>query len=149
MKNIKNIQDVVNFQNFLESLKDGKHDTLIESIQTGFNVCFEAAFVEIGPAPANETPIKPGTPGYSWKSADQGTNFIDLIRSKLGKEPPGARLGLKTLGDETLGVTIDSRIGSGKNQLVVVVYYDPSNNESKEYAYNVKANTPKTWGWKK
>lgn len=30
------------FQNFLESIKNGKYDTLIESVKKGFNICFEA-----------------------------------------------------------------------------------------------------------
>jgi len=30
------------FENFLESLKDGKQDTLIESVKQGFKACFEA-----------------------------------------------------------------------------------------------------------
>ena len=41
MKNTKK------FKNFLESLKGNEQDTLIESIQKGFNVCFENELIPI------------------------------------------------------------------------------------------------------
>jgi hypothetical protein len=38
---VKIINKKQKFENFLESLKDGKQDILIESVKNGFNVCYE------------------------------------------------------------------------------------------------------------
>jgi hypothetical protein len=59
--------------------------------------------------------------------------FIALIRKKLGNEPPGARLAVKS-NPHDFGQYFD-----------VVCYFDDTDEEARHYAFLCESETPRTW----
>lgn len=91
-------------------------------------------YIEIGAVPANEDCQQVGTPEYnSAEARKESLRFLALIREKLGPEPEGARLALKSFPHDFGSYT------------EVVCYYDDSLPESVEYAFNCESNAPVNW----
>jgi len=53
-------------------------------------------WISVGPAPADEPCAQVGEDGYLQRAREECHRFIGLLRRKLGKEPPGARLLVKS-----------------------------------------------------
>ncbi|RLG67554.1 MAG: hypothetical protein DRO11_09995 [Methanobacteriota archaeon] len=90
-------------------------------------------YIEIGPAPADESCAQVGDPDYSEKALKECRRFIKLIRSKLGPEPEGAELRVKSFSHDF------------GRYYEVVCYYDSDNEEAMEYAFRCEREAPTTW----
>jgi len=90
-------------------------------------------YLEIGQAPCDEECAQVGDPNYQEKALQEAERYIELIRAKLGPEPDGARLRIKSFPHDY------------GNYYEVVVAYDDEYPESVEYAFNVEANLPTNW----
>ena len=89
--------------------------------------------LSIGPAPAEETPCQVGEPDYARNAKIECAQFIEAIRKRLGPEPEGARLSVKS-NQHDFGTYFD-----------VVCYYDPANREAIDYAFLCESDSPSTW----
>ena len=92
-------------------------------------------YISIGATPADEECAQVGTPDYAHaqKSREEGKRFIELIRKKLGEEPEGASLAIKSFPHD---------FGTYHE---VVCYYDDNNEQAVEYAYKCESDAPLTW----
>lgn len=90
-------------------------------------------YIEIGASPCNEDCIQVGDENYNVTARKECAAFIEAIRKKLGKEPSGAELRIKSFPHD---------FGS---YLEVVCYYDTNNAEAMKYAYNCEARAPLSW----
>lgn len=88
-------------------------------------------YLNIGPCPAEENCVQVGEHDYERRSRAECQRFIDLIRNKIGHEPPGAQLAIKSFPHD---------LGS---YLEVVCYYDDEN--SAAYAFTVESDAPSMW----
>ena len=90
-------------------------------------------FMDIGSSPCDESCVSVGEPDYYERARVECARFIDLIRKKLGDEPPGARLATKSFPHD---------FGS---YLEVVCHFDDSDEEASNYAYLCESEAPRTW----
>jgi len=90
-------------------------------------------YLPIGSSPCEENCAQVGSPNYREQAFDECMRFITLIREKLGQEPKGAELRIKSFPHD---------FGS---YYEVVCYYDENNEEAINYAYNCEANAPIKW----
>ena len=88
-------------------------------------------YISIGPTPCNEECAQVGDPDYIEKAREECQRFLKLIRERIGPEPEGARLAIKSFPHDF------------GNYLEVVCFY---NNEiSQKYALKCEAETPSNW----
>ena len=90
-------------------------------------------YISIGSTPLYERCTQVGTPDYWERAREECRRFLDLIRKKLGPEPPGARLKVKSFPHD---------FGS---YLEVVCLFEEDNEEAKSYAYKCEAEAPTKW----
>lgn len=91
--------------------------------------------VYIGPVPADEECQQVGTVDYDASAARaECIRFRDLIRAKLGVEPEGARLAIKS-NPHDYGSCYE-----------VVCYYDCDSETATDYAFRCENAAPTTWG---
>src|SRR3990167_9964707 len=90
-------------------------------------------YINIGSSPCNEDCIQVGDPEYYPKAIQECKRFLDLIREKLGPEPPGARLKVKSFPHD---------FGTYHE---VVCYFLKDNEEAFEYAMRCESDAPQTW----
>ena len=92
-------------------------------------------YVSIGSSPCDEECVqvtKEG--GYHDAMKAECRRFLELIRKKLGPEPPGARLAFMS-NPHDFGTYYD-----------VVCHYDDQNEEAARYAFRCESQSPRTWG---
>ncbi len=89
--------------------------------------------MSIGPAPCNERCVQVGEEHYIERAREESRRFIELIRKKLGPEPEGALLRVKSNPHE-FGTYLD-----------VVCGYEEGNEEAEAYAYLCESEAPQTW----
>jgi len=94
-------------------------------------------YLTIGSSPCDEDCVSVGDDNYMVKQKKECRDFIDLIRDKLGQEPRGASLCVKSFPHD---------LGS---YCEVVCKYDDANEEATEYAFKCEGDAPTTWGEKK
>lgn len=88
----------------------------------------------IGSSPADEQTAQVGSADYESRARAECTRFIDIIRDRLGLEPPGARLAVKMFPGHDFGSYYE-----------VVCHYDDAFPESVEYAFRCERECPQTW----
>ena len=88
-------------------------------------------YIDIGPVPSDEecTPVGEDRE----KEMRECRAYIEAIRKKLGNEPKGASLKIKSNPHE---------FGS---YLEVVCYYEEENETATEYAFKCEGEAPTTW----
>ena len=89
--------------------------------------------MDIGCNPCDEPCASVGEPDYYPRAKAESDRFIELIRKKLGDEPPGARLKVKE-NVHDFGIYLS----------VVVSFYD-SDEEARNFAYLCESEAPRTW----
>lgn len=90
--------------------------------------------IELGPVPYEEDCQQVGTPTYDATEArNECRRFIELIRTRLGHEPEGARLKI-TSNPHDFGTYFE-----------VVVEFDDFFEEAVNYAFHVESNIPARW----
>jgi hypothetical protein len=89
--------------------------------------------LEIGSSPCNEECAQVGSDGYYERAQDECKRFIALIREKIGKEPEGARLFIKSNAHD-FGTYYE-----------VAVKFDPEDQAATEYAYRCESDAPRFW----
>lgn len=89
--------------------------------------------MSIGPSPCDESCVQVGEANYMERAREECNRFIEVIRKKLGDEPPGARLATKAFPHD---------FGTYHE---VVCYFDDSYEEARHYAYQCESETPQTW----
>jgi hypothetical protein len=90
-------------------------------------------YMEIGPSPCDEPCVNVGEESYDPRARDECARFIELIRKKLGPEPDGARLAIKS-NPHVFGSYLD-----------VVCYFEDSDEEARAYAFLCESEAPRTW----
>lgn len=90
-------------------------------------------YVSIGPAPYVEDCAQVGTDGYRLRAKIECQMHILCIRQKLGLEPEGARLAIKSFPHD---------FGS---YLEVVCYYNDDFSQAVAYAFACESHSPATW----
>ncbi len=90
-------------------------------------------YISIGSTPCEEDCARVGSPDYHERSRDECRRFIELIRQKLGQEPDGARLAVKSFPHD---------FGTYHE---VVCHYDDAYPESQRYAFRCESEAPTTW----
>ena len=86
-----------------------------------------------GPTPVEEDCVQLSDPNYMELAKIECQRFIDLLRSKFGPEPKGARLFIKSQPYD-FGAYME-----------VVCQFDTDYPESIQYAYNIDENVPCNW----
>ena len=87
----------------------------------------------IGPTPCDEKCAQVGEENYHERAREESRRFIELIRKKLGPEPPGARL------------TITSNPHDFGTYLDVVCRFQEGDEEALAYALLCESEAPRTW----
>ena len=90
-------------------------------------------YIEIGSTPAGEDCAQVGSEGYERRARAECLRFIELIRKKLGPQPEGARLSVKSNPHD---------FGS---YLSVVCFYDDTKEQAVEYAFRCEREAPTRW----
>lgn len=91
-------------------------------------------YIALGPVPCDEECQQVGTQNYDANAAYKESNrFANLLRSKFGNEPEGARITVKSFPHD---------FGS---YYEVVCFYDDSFPESVDYAFKLEAESPTNW----
>jgi hypothetical protein len=91
-------------------------------------------YISIGSAPPLEDCVQVNPSGdYHEAMREECQRFRDLIRKKLGPEPPGAML------------TVKSNPHDFDTYYDVVCYFDTENEEATKYAFRCEAEPPSTW----
>ncbi len=91
-------------------------------------------YVSIASAPYDEDCVQVEPTGaYIGPMKAECRRFLELIRKKLGPEPEGASLGIKS-NPHDFGTYCE-----------VVCYYDTENEEAAAYAFRCESEAPKTW----
>ena len=91
-------------------------------------------YMAIGPAPFDEPCVQVSRDvDYLPAMRDECRRFIKLIRKKLGPEPPGAHLGIKS-NPHDFGTYLE-----------VGCYFDDTDEQQTDYAYLCEADAPTTW----
>ena len=89
--------------------------------------------MDIGSAPCDEPCVSVGEPDYYPRAKAECDRFIELVRKKLGEEPPGAYLKVKSNPHEWGAY------------LSVVVAFDDNDEEARNFAYLCESEAPRTW----
>lgn len=90
--------------------------------------------MEIGSAPCDEDCVQVNKEGdYHDAMKAECRRFLELVRKKLGPEPPGARLAIKSNPHD---------FGTYYN---VVCYFDDLDDEARAYAFRCESDAPRTW----
>ena len=90
--------------------------------------------MSIGSAPCNENCVQVNPEGdYHEAMRAECRRFLELIRKKLGVEPPGARLAVKA-NPHDFGTYYD-----------VVCWFDDEYEEARHYALRCERDAPTTW----
>ena len=87
----------------------------------------------LGPVPAEEDCAQVGSPNYAGLGRAECRRYIDLLRTRFGNEPEGARF------------RITSNQHDCGNYYDVVIEFDPSRQQAIDYAYKVEKEAPATW----
>jgi hypothetical protein len=92
-------------------------------------------FLVIGSTPPEEpcVQVTQENPSYLPEQKKECAAYMEAIRKKLGEEPEGAYLAIKTFPHE-FGTYAE-----------VVVYYDDESKEATDYAYKCESDGPATW----
>ena len=90
-------------------------------------------YFSIGPTPSEEDCAQVGQPDYRRKAIEECQRFIELIRTTLGPEPPGAELAIKSFPHD-FGTYYD-----------VVVWFEPDDAAALAYAQRCEDDAPRTW----
>ncbi len=91
-------------------------------------------YMEIASAPSDEPCVQVNPQGdYHDAMKAECRRFIELIRKKLGQEPPGAHLAIKSCPHD-FGTYYE-----------VVCWYDDDNQDAVNYAYLCESDAPRTW----
>jgi hypothetical protein len=90
-------------------------------------------YLTIGSAPCDEDCAQVGQPNYTWHAREECQRFIQLIRKKLGPEPEGARLAVKSFPHEF------------GDYLEVVCHFDTDMPDAVDYAYRCESDALATW----
>ena len=91
--------------------------------------------IEIASAPCNEECVQVNTNGdYHAAMRAECQRFLELIRKKLGPEPSGARLAIKTCPHD-FGTYYQ-----------VACYFDTEDEGAAKYAATCDEEAPRTWG---
>ena len=92
-------------------------------------------YISIGSAPSGEECVQVNSRGdYHEAMRAECRRFLDLIRKKLGPEPPRAHLAIKS-NPHDFGTYYD-----------VVCYFDDEDEQARAYALRCEAEAPETWG---
>lgn len=89
--------------------------------------------IEIGSSPCDEDCVQVGADSYELLAREECNRFIELIRKKLGPEPEGARLFVKS-NPHDFGTYLE-----------VACRFDDENEAATRYAYRCEAEAPATW----
>ena len=90
--------------------------------------------ISIGSAPCDEDCVQVNPQGdYHEAMRAECRRFLELIRKKLGPEPEGARLAIKS-NPHDFGTYYD-----------VVCYYDTESEEAIKHAFRCEGEAPRTW----
>ena len=84
-------------------------------------------------APPMETCVSVGEDDYMPRARVEAERYVELIRQKLGSEPPGAHLRVKSCPHD-FGSYLD-----------VVCVFDAEDQAAAEYAYMCESDGPKSW----
>ena len=90
-------------------------------------------YMEIGSSPCDEPCAQVGEENYMERSREECKRFIELIRKKLGEEPPGAHLAVKS-NPHDFGSYLD-----------VVCHFEDSDEDATNYALLCESEAPRTW----
>jgi len=90
-------------------------------------------FINIGPTPPAEDCAQVCSENYPQKARAECRRYIKVIREKLGEEPEGARLAIKSFPHEF------------NTYYEVVCYYESENIKARDYAFGIEDNGPLTW----
>ena len=91
-------------------------------------------YISIGSAPCDEDCVPVNSRGdYHEAMRAECQRFLELIRKKLGPEPPGARLAIKS-NPHDFGTYYD-----------VVCYFYDEDEEARKYAFRCESDSPRTW----
>ncbi len=90
--------------------------------------------IDIGSSPCDEDCVQVEPTGaYLEPMRAECRRYLALIRVKLGPEPEGAKLGIRT------------SLHDFGSYMEVVCYYDDQDEEAQKYAYRCEAEAPTTW----
>lgn len=89
--------------------------------------------IELGQTPPEEDCAQLGSDGYSSQARVECQRYIQVIREKMGQEPEGAKLAIKSAEHE-FGTYYE-----------VVCYYDDKFPDSIDYAFRCESDGPMTW----
>lgn len=91
-------------------------------------------YLEIGPVPPEEDCEQVGTEKYDPIHARKECQaYIEALRKKLGNEPNGARLRIRS-NPHDFGTYSE-----------VAAYYDENNEQATDYAFKCESEGPMTW----
>ena len=90
--------------------------------------------LSLGPAPAEEVPVRPGAPDYAALALAECRRHVEAIRRVCGGEPAGARLRVARRPRDCGGHDYD-----------VVLRFDAGDQATVAYARKVEACAPATW----
>jgi hypothetical protein len=89
--------------------------------------------LDVGCAPTHESGAQVGREDYYDRARRECRAYINQLRRVFGREPPGARLGIKSNPHD---------FGS---YLSCVCHFDDTMRETVEYAYRCEAEMPQQW----
>ncbi len=90
-------------------------------------------YLVIGDSPAAEDCVQLGSNDYDTRAREECKQFRELLRTKFGPEPMGARLAIKSFPHDF------------GNYLEVVCFYDDEFPDSEAYALACENDMPETW----
>ena len=90
-------------------------------------------YIELGPVPANEDCAQTGDPDFRKKALEEGTRYIKLLKRTFPIMPSSCDFQLKFFPHD-FGAYAE-----------VVITYDPNDEASTDFAYNVERELPETW----
>jgi len=90
-------------------------------------------YITIGSTPADELCAQVGSDDYETRSRKECRAFLAQLRRQLGGEVGSAYLGVKTFPHD---------FGSYRE---VVCYFDDEDEEGRDYAFRLEAETPAKW----
>jgi hypothetical protein len=90
-------------------------------------------YITIGSAPCNEYCVQVGSENYASRARAECRRFLELIRAKLGPEPKGAQLAVKSFSHD-FGTYYE-----------VVCWYEVGNLEAENYAFRCESEAPCNW----
>ena len=90
-------------------------------------------YLTLGPVPCMESCAQVGDDDYQGQSVRECRAYIEAIRKKLGPEPEGATLRVKSYPHD-YGTYYEAACA-----------YDPENRQATEYAFRCEAEAPATW----